>query len=254
MLAPWLPDFPVRPDPPLLEVFAIGAAVLVGVTLLHGFILGRIVRDYHRGAKRLLQHANHPFWASLQFGRAVLLMLVLHIIDMTIWATMLTRLALVPDPRSSLYFTANSYTTLGYGGMPLGSGWRELGPMMAISGLFTFAWTTGVMFNVVGYQRHLTDQLAEEFARKKQLHRDLVAELGALRRQEAEKEKLALAAERRSEAYESFFRRCQMRWTERKELYAIRRTAVKQAGEAVAREREARAKIYQPPPDQPPAA
>jgi hypothetical protein len=254
MLAPWLPTFPVRPDPPLLEVFAIGAAVLVGVTVVHGSVLGRIVRDYHRGAKRLLEHANHPFWASLQFGRAVLLMLVLHIIDMSIWATMLTRLGLIPDPRTSLYFTANSYTTLGYGGMPLGFGWRELGPMMAICGLFTFAWTTGVMFNVVGYQRELIEQLAEEFARKKQLHRDLVAELSTLRRQEAEREKLALSAERRTEAGNPFLRRCKMRWAERKELYDIRRTAMTQAKEALERERQARARIYQPPPRVPPAS
>jgi hypothetical protein len=254
MLAPWLPTFPVRPDPPLLEVFAIGAAALVGVTLVHGSVLGRIVRDYHRGAKRLLEHANHPFWASLQFGRAVLLMLVLHIVGMSIWATMLTRLGLIPDARTSLYFTANSYTTLGYGGMPLGFGWRELGPMMAICGLFTFAWTTGVMFNVVGYQRELTEQLAEEFARKKQLHRDLVAELSALRCQEAGQEKLALAAERRSEVGNSLFHRFQMRWAERKELYAIRRTAMTQVKEALERERQARAKIYQPPPQVPPAS
>jgi hypothetical protein len=254
MLAPWLPTFPVRPDPPLLEVFAIGAAALVGVTLVHGSVLGRIVRGYHRGAKRLLEHANHPFWASLQFARAVLLMLVLHIVGMSIWATMLTRLGLIPDVRTSLYFTANSYTTLGYGGMPLGFGWRELGPMMAICGLFTFAWTTGVMFNVVGYQRELTDQLAEEFARKKQLHRDLVAELSAVRRHDVEQEKLALAAERRNEPGNSLFHRWQMRWAERKELYAIRRTALKQAKEALERERQARAKIYQPPPHRPPPA
>jgi hypothetical protein len=254
MLAPWLPTFPVRQDPPLLEVFAIGAAVLVGVTVVHGSILGQIVRDYRGGAKRLLEHANHPFWASMQFGRAVLLMLVLHIVDMSIWATMLTRLGLIPDARTSLYFTANSYTTLGYGGMPLGFGWRELGPMMAICGLFTFAWTTGVMFNIVGYQRELTEQLAEEFARKKQLHRDLVAELSTLRHQEAEQEKLALAAERRTEAGESLLRRCEMRWAERKELYAIRRTAMTQVKEALERERQARAKIYQPPPHVPPAS
>lgn len=253
MLDPWLPTFSVRKNPPLLEVFAVGAAVLVGVTLVHGSVLGRIVRDYHRGAKRLLEHANHPFWASLQFGRAVLLMLVLHIVGMTIWATMLTRLGLIPDVRDSLYFTANSYTTLGLGGMPLGFGWRELGPMMAICGLFTFAWTTSVMFNVVGYQRALTDQLAEEFARKKLLHRELLAELSALRRQEAEQERLALGEERRKEAGNSLLRRCQMRWEERKELYAIRRTAMKQAAEALQREREARAKIYQPPPHNPPA-
>jgi hypothetical protein len=125
--------------------------------------------------------------------------------------------------------------------------------MMAICGLFTFAWTTGVMFNVVGYQRELTDQLAAEFARKKQLHRELVAELSALRRQEVEQEKLARAAELRREAGNSLFHRLQMGWAERKELYAIRGTAMKQAKEALERERQARAKIYQPPPHLPPA-
>jgi hypothetical protein len=96
--------------------------------------------------------------------------------------------------------------------------------------------------------------LAEEFARKKQLHRDLVAEISTLRRQEAGQEKLALAAEHRSEAGKSLFRRCQMRWAERKELYAIRRSAMAQVKEALERERQARAKIYQPPPYVPPAS
>jgi hypothetical protein len=254
MLAASLPYFPVRPDPPLLEVFGVGAAVLVTVTLVHGAILGFIVRDYHRGAKRLLQHVSHPFWASIQFGRAVLLMLVLHVIDMCVWATVLNRLGLVVDGRSSLYFTANSYTTLGYGTVPLGMGWRELSPMIAISGLFTFAWTTSVMFNVVGYQRNLTDQLAEEHARKKQLHKDLLAELEAVRHHESDQVKLAIAEERGQEAGKSFLKRCQMRWAERKELNAIRRDAMKQAAEAVAREQEALAKIYQPPAHRPPDA
>ncbi len=254
MLEPWIPTFSVRQDPSLLEVFAIGATVLVSVTLVHGSVLSQIVRDYRRGAKRLLEHANHPFWASVRFGRSVLLMLVLHIVDMSIWATVLTRLGLITDARASLYFTANSYTTLGYGGMPLGSGWRELGPMMAISGLFTFAWTTGVMFNVVGYQRQLMEQLADEFARKKQLHRELLAELSAIRRKETQQEKLALAAERQSEAGNSIFRRVQMRWAERKELRALRHAAMKQAAEALEKERQARAKLYQPPPYRPPAS
>src|ERR1700761_3051200 len=194
-MLPQLPYIQVRPDPPLLEVFAVGAAVLVGITLAHGAILGSIVRDYHRGAKKLLEHASHPFWASLQFGRAVLLMLVLHILDMAVWAELLTHLRLIANARDSFYFTANSYTTLGYGTVLLGLGWRELSPMMAISGLFTFAWTTGVMFNVVGYQRELKEQLAGEFARKRQLHRNLLAELSALRVQEAREERGVLAAE-----------------------------------------------------------
>jgi Ion channel len=254
MFPAWLSHLAVRPDPPVLEVFGIGAAVLVTITLVHGSVLGFIVRDYHRGAKRMLRKANHPFWASLQFGRTVLLMLLLHILDMAIWAVMLSRLGLVPDLRNSFYFTANSYTTLGYGIVPLGYGWRELSPIMAICGLFTFAWTTSVMFNVVGYQRQLAEELAEEFGRKKQLHRNLLAELNALRVEEAGQERAAIAAERKEEASKSLLQRCRMRWAQRKELYAIRRTAMEQAAAALAREREAKSKIYQPPPSQTPPA
>jgi hypothetical protein len=249
---PQVPYFPVRPDPPLLEVFAVGATVLVAITLVHGAILGFIVRDYHRGAKRMLQNANHPFWASVQFGRAVLLMLVLHLLDMAIWAGILNHLQLVRNARDSFYFTANSYTTLGYGDVPLGIGWRELSPMIAITGLFTFAWTTGVMFNVVGYQRELTDQLENEFARKRQLHRNLLAELNALRVQEASQERGAIAAEHAREVGQSFIQRWKLRWMQRKELSEIRQAAMAQAAAALEREREAKGKIYQPPPPRTP--
>jgi hypothetical protein len=246
-MLPSVPYFEVRPDPPLLEVFAVGATVLVSITLVHGAILSSIVRDYHHGAKRLLEKVSHPFWASMQFGRAVLLMLVLHILDMGIWAGTLTHLRLITNARDSLYFTANSYTTLGYGSVPLGLGWRELSPMMAISGLFTFAWTTGVMFNVVGYQRELKDQLAAECARKWELHRNLLAELNAVRVEEAGAERAAIAAELAREEGLSLLDRCKARWLQRKELYAIRREAMGKATAALGREREARKKIYQPP-------
>jgi hypothetical protein len=75
-----------------------------------------------------------------------------------------------------------------------------------------------------------------------------------IRRQESEQEKLALVAERESEAGKPLFRRFQMRWTERKELYAMRRAALKQVEEALERERQAKAQIYQPAPHRPPEA
>lgn len=231
----------------MLEVFALGAAVLVAITMLHGFGLGRIVSVYRRRARRLLQHANHPFRASLLFGGAVLFMLVLHLADMCIWAVVLHRMGLVADLRSSLYFTANSYTTLGYGNVPLGVGWRELSPVMAISGLFTFGWTTSVMFNVVGYQHDLMDELAEEFARKMQMRKGLLEELNDLRHHESEQEKLALAAERQQTAGKTFFERFRMRRAERSKLRAMRRDTVEQAADALRREREAESKIYDPP-------
>ncbi len=42
-----------------------------------------------------------------------------------------------------------TYTTLGYGEGTLPKAWRLLAPMIAISGLFAFGWTTGALFNFV---------------------------------------------------------------------------------------------------------
>jgi hypothetical protein len=67
---------------------------------------------------------------------------------------------LILNLRDSVYFSANTYTTIGYGKMILPENWRELSPIMAISGLFTFAWTTGQMFELVGFRRKLSEDLA----------------------------------------------------------------------------------------------
>ena len=60
-----------------------------------------------------------------------------------------------------MYFSANTYTTIGYGQMILPDNWRELAPIMAISGLFTFAWTTGEMFNVITFHRKFVTGLRD---------------------------------------------------------------------------------------------
>ena len=39
--------------------------------------------------------------------------------------------------------------------------WRELSPIMAMCGLFTFAWTTGEMFNIAQSQHQLAADLSE---------------------------------------------------------------------------------------------
>ena len=110
----------------------------------------------------------HPSLAIFIFAGAILLMLFLHLAETCLWAVALRSLGLVPNFRDAAYFSANTYTTLGMGPMALPHAWRELGPIIAISGLFTFAWTTSEMFNIVGY------------------HHDLVAELGDKRRQRRE--------------------------------------------------------------------
>jgi MFS family permease len=154
-----------------VEVLLFGGLMLVIVVLIHGAGLGHIVDRYKRKADKLRARESHPKLAVLIFAGAILLMLALHISEAATWGVVLNKAGLIGNLRDSIYFSANTYTTIGYGKMILPDNWRELSPIMAISGLFTFAWTTGEMFGIVGQQRELMAELdAKRKARKKLLH------------------------------------------------------------------------------------
>ena len=149
-------------------VIVLGGAMLVIIILIHGAGLDRIVARYKRKAGMLRERSWHPSLAMFVFAGAILLMLFLHMAEVCLWGLALRSFGLVLNFRDAAYFSANTYTTLGMGPMLLPHSWRELSPMISITGLFTFAWTTSEMFNIVGY------------------HHDLVAELSAKRHQRSE--------------------------------------------------------------------
>lgn len=158
----------VRDDVIPVEVLVLGATMLLIITIIHGAGLDRIVALYQSRAAILRKKKRHPRMATLVFSTAILLMLFLHLTEITIWGVVLHKIGLIPNSRDAIYFAANTYTTLGMGPMSLPHQWRELSPMIAIAGLFTFAWTTSEMFNLVGYNRDLAAQLAS--ARGKTMH------------------------------------------------------------------------------------
>ena len=59
--------------------------------------------------------------------------------------------------RDAYYYVAVTYTTLGYAEGTLATPWRILAPMMAMSGVFAFGWTTSVLFAIVGTQNSAMD-------------------------------------------------------------------------------------------------
>lgn len=154
-----------------VEVLLLGGVMLVIIVLIHGAGLSKIVSRYERKAEMLRQKNWHPHMATAIFAGAILLMLVLHITEACIWGVVLNKVGLIPNLRDSIYFSANTYTTIGYGKFILPDSWRELAPIMAISGLFTFAWTTGVMFDVVHSQHNLAEELSARRPKGKWLGR-----------------------------------------------------------------------------------
>jgi hypothetical protein len=56
---------------------------------------------------------------------------------------------MLPSLRDSYFFVLESYTTLGGGSVELPDHWRLLGPMIGMSGMFTFSWTVSVLVTVM---------------------------------------------------------------------------------------------------------
>ena len=112
-------------------------------------------------------------------------MLTLHIAEILIWSFLLTHLGLIERVRDSIYFCANAYTTVGYGQIALEDKWRNISPIIAFSGLFTFAWTTSSLVDLVRAHSQLIEQLEEERIKEMELRMSLRKdEFGVLTREE----------------------------------------------------------------------
>ncbi len=226
-----------------IAALGIGAFMLVFLVLLHGAGLHAILVFRARRERCLRMGRPHIVAALLLFGCSVFLMLALHIGEFVIWALALMSMGLIAHVSDALYFCANAYTTLGYGNVDLGDHWRNIAPIMGISGLFTFAWTTSALVTVVATHRKLLEQLEEE--RVQEMHMRF-----ALRKEEWD----ALKSERDSERLErertgtetagaSFFQRRATRKADRKRVEELRRAKATEILELRRREREDERKL-----------
>ena len=149
-----------------LAAIGIGAFVLVFLALFHGVGLHWIQVQQRRGEQRLRLGKPRLVAASLLLGWSVFLMLDLHIVEVFIWACALNRVGLLKHASDAIYFCANCYTTLGMGKVDVEEHWRLISPVIGISGLFTFAWTTSALVDIVASNRRLLEQLEDERERK----------------------------------------------------------------------------------------
>ncbi|MGZ8982491.1 MAG: ion channel [Methylotenera sp.] len=95
-------------------------------------------------------HEKNEFRRQLYLGQLVMIMLLTHIFEVLLIAVILYGIQAFHDLRTAFYFTGETYTTLGFGDILLPSGWRQLALFIAMSGLFAFGWSTGVLVSIVG--------------------------------------------------------------------------------------------------------
>lgn len=129
------------------------AVVLVSVTvIIHGLGINywlRFVIHRYTDADGLFK--RHGAMTALMWS-AVFLML-LHLVEVMLWAA--TYLVVVPGDtldtwEKSVYFSAVTFTTLGYGDITLPVGdWRVLSGIEALNGILLVGWSTAFLFTIV---------------------------------------------------------------------------------------------------------
>jgi hypothetical protein len=114
-----------------LVSFSVAIALVVS-------LMSRVIRTGYSG---------ESFWRSVTIMIVItLVMAAAHLMEIVLWAAAFRASSEISTFEKAFYFSAQNYTTLGYGDIILSDRWRLLGPLEAINGVLLFGLSTAVMF------------------------------------------------------------------------------------------------------------
>jgi Ion channel len=123
------------------------ACVLVAATVaVHAFGLAMLLKVLPR------PNALPPlrFWpVTWLLIRVTWSLILIHAVEITIWALFYLELECLPDAESAFYFSGVTYATVGYGDLVLPKPWRMLGPVEGLTGILMCGLSTGFFFALV---------------------------------------------------------------------------------------------------------
>lgn len=133
--------------------FLTSAILIAATTFVHGVFVA--------AAAAIFRTSMHHASGSIRFVRdsIVLVLLILwlmaaHTIEIWMWSLTFLHFELFDNLETALYFSASSYTTLGFGDVLLPEGWRLLAGATAANGFLLFGLSAAFLFDAAR-QLHL---------------------------------------------------------------------------------------------------
>ena len=130
-----------------IPAYVLGILVLIIVMVVHGGSVLQIAKRYEVKSYLYLSEKKYK-QVIFTFYVAVLCLLLLHIFEIFIWGLCLFVLQLVPRLTEGILFSGSTYTAMGFMNNILPYGWEMLAIIIALSGMFAFAWTASVMISM----------------------------------------------------------------------------------------------------------
>lgn len=121
-----------------------GTVVLSVCSMIHLVILVWAVGLLTRLGKYTRQHHYSFRWGTM-FGLAFGSVVFAHTVQVWVWAGSFVYMGMLPKLASAIYFALVTYTTVGYGDVTVGDGFRVYAAMASVTGLLNFGLSTAFL-------------------------------------------------------------------------------------------------------------
>jgi len=128
------------------EQFLTALIPMTLTVICHGFGMG-LVRSYFKrfGASASMRSARRTILLVV----IVAIMLATHYFEITIWAWFYFATDMIQNFKTAMYFSVETYTTLGASNITLPGRWQGLEGFEALTAMLMFGWSTAMLVAVV---------------------------------------------------------------------------------------------------------
>lgn len=129
----------------MLGQLLLGALLIAITVAIHGAVMGWLLWRLQHGTHRRL-----TLWHAYGVLTQIAIWSVLaHLVEIAVWAVAYLWADVHPGFELTLYFSAVTYATIGYGDVVPPGDWRLLASMEGLVGILMCAWSGGFIFAVV---------------------------------------------------------------------------------------------------------
>lgn len=126
----------------------LGLAILLVVLINHAIFIELVTSLHNRCTVPFFERSRHLLSRGSLY-LSIALLVCSHLVEISIWAWALVLAGLVPGFYEAAFFSGSTYTTLGYGEELLPGSWDTITVMIALSGMFSIAWTTSSLISMI---------------------------------------------------------------------------------------------------------
>ena len=124
----------------------IGSGLVAITVIIHAMGLGMVLSHVLHSSAR----PDTRFWPiAWLLIRIAWFLIVIHFLEIAVWALFFWWHKCLPDVESSFYFSGVTYATIGYGDLVLPKEWRLFGPVEGLTGILMCGLSTAFFFVIV---------------------------------------------------------------------------------------------------------